>query len=252
MNKAVFDLIFHPVAFPLLLLIANVALFATIESQWRASRIHWRKVLPGDALAFLFSSYVVVEAARILNGPIGIRGPWPAPIDELALPIRIALYIVVADFGAYWTHRLVHLPVLWRIHRWHHAPTHMYWFAGSRSSVLQQTLFNLPYIFASPLFDVSPWWTATALSMLYTFTNSWMHMDVTWRLRWLDWIFVTPRTHHIHHSEDPRHYNRNFGVLLSIWDRLFGTFTSPEEVVHSELKYGTGEKVSIVRLGIGL
>lgn len=244
--------LFYPVVFAGLLLLVHIVVFGLIESRWGARRIAWRKVLPGDALALVFSFFVVVEVARFLNRWVGVRGPWPASIGEWPFWARLVLYIVVADFGAYWVHRLAHVRALWRIHRWHHAPSYMYWLAGARSSVLQQTLFNLPYIFASPLIDVSPWWLANGLLVLYSMTNSWMHMNVRWRLRGLDWLLVTPRSHHIHHSDNPAYYNSNFGVLFSVWDRLFGTFTSPREVDASALTYGIAEKVPIARLTIGL
>ncbi|HEY2979082.1 MAG TPA: sterol desaturase family protein [Burkholderiaceae bacterium] len=252
LSKPVFDVVFHPVVFACGVYCVHLAVFPLIERRWGARRIEWRKVLFGDVLGFLYLSFVSATAAHYLNRWIGVRGPWPASIAALPFLARLALYLVVADFLAYWIHRAAHLSAFWRIHRWHHAPTHMYWLAGTRTSILQQTFFSLPYIFVSPLLDVSPWWIANALLIFYTLTNSWMHMNVRWRLRWLDWLFVTPRTHHIHHSDQPAHYNSNFGVILSIWDRLFGTFTNPERVAQSAIRYGIGEKVPLARLAIGV
>ena len=252
LSKPVFDVVFHPVVFACGVYCVHVAVFPLIERHWGARRIEWRKVLLGDVLGFLYLSFVSATAAHYLNRWIGVRGPWPASIAALPFLARLALYLVVADFLAYWIHRAAHLSAFWRIHRWHHAPTHMYWLAGTRTSILQQTFFSLPYIFVSPLLDVSPWWIANVLLIFYTLTNSWMHMNVRWRLRWLDWLFVTPRTHHIHHSDQPAHYNSNFGVILSIWDRLFGTFTNPDRVAQSAIRYGIGEKVPLARLAIGV
>ena len=42
--------------------------------------------------------------------------------------------------------------------------------------------------------------------------NNWMHMNVTWQSRWLEWLFVTPRYHHIHHSKDAAHQGTNLGA----------------------------------------
>jgi sterol desaturase/sphingolipid hydroxylase (fatty acid hydroxylase superfamily) len=77
-----------------------------------------------------------------------------------------------------------------------------------------------------------------------------MHMNVTWRSNWLEWVFVTPRYHHIHHSDDPGHYTANLGSLLTIWDRMFGTYVNPEEV--EKLSFGIGELNSPVRLALGI
>jgi len=243
---------FRQLVFLCLLFLFQVAVFGWIEWRWGARRIEWRKVLLADLVAVLFFALVVRQAAGYLNGWTGIRGPWPAAIGSWPLPVRLVLYLLVADFGAYWTHRLVHLKPLWRVHRWHHSPTHMYWLAGSRTSILQQAIFNLPYIFASPILGVSRFCQTNALFFFYATTNGWMHLNVNWRLRGLDWILVTPQSHHIHHSDDPSHYGSNFGVLLSIWDRMFRTFTSPKDLSPDTLRFGIGEKVPVARLAIGL
>ncbi|MCU4117810.1 sterol desaturase family protein [Variovorax sp. N23] len=242
----------NPLIFNGLLFVALVLVFGLAERRWRARPIPWRSVLVADIAATLFYVVIVAQAAQFLNRWIAVRGPWPALLGEWPLWARLVLYLVVADFGAYWIHRLVHLRPFWRVHRWHHLPTRMYWLAGTRSSILQQTLFNLPYIFASPLLDVSPWWIASGLFALMAVTNSWMHMNVRWQLGWLDWFLVTPRSHEIHHSDRPEHYQSNFGVLLSVWDRLFGTFCSPRQVDASALRFGISDKVPLARLTIGL
>lgn len=81
--------------------------------------------------------------------------------------------------------------------------------------------------------------------------NDWMHMNVSWRSNWLEWIMVTPRYHHIHHSDDPAYYNANFGVTFTIWDRIFGTYVDPE-AVKQPISFGIGEQVPLVRLIAGV
>jgi sterol desaturase/sphingolipid hydroxylase (fatty acid hydroxylase superfamily) len=76
-------------------------------------------------------------------------------------------------------------------------------------------------------------------------------MNVTWRSNWLEWVFITPRLHHVHHSDNLTLSNANFGVIFSIWDRLFGTYVNPDEV-KEPLSFGIGEKVPLVRLVIGV
>lgn len=242
----------NPFVFYGVLFIGLALAFGLVERLWRARPIPWRSVLLADLLATLFYVVVVAQAAQFLNRWVGLRGPWPAFFGEWPLWARLVLYLVIADFGAYWMHRFVHLRPFWRIHRWHHLPVRLYWLAGTRSSILQQTLFNLPYIFASPLLDVSPWWIASGLFIMTAVTNSWMHMNVRWQLGWLDWLIVTPRSHEIHHSTQPEHYRSNYGVLLSVWDRIFGTFTSPRQVDASALQFGISDKVPLARLTIGL
>jgi sterol desaturase/sphingolipid hydroxylase (fatty acid hydroxylase superfamily) len=232
--------------------LVQVVVFGWIEWRWGARRIEWRKVLLADLVSVAFLGLVTQRVAAYLNVWTNVRGPWPAAIATWPFALRLLLFFLVADFAAYWMHRLVHIGLLWRVHRWHHSPTHMYWLAGSRTSILQQTLFNLPYIFASPILGVSPWWVVNGLFVFYTLANGWMHMNVRWQMRGVDWILVTPRSHHIHHSKDPQHHGSNFGVVLSVWDRLFGTFRSPRDIDPETLRFGIGERVPIAKLAVGL
>jgi sterol desaturase/sphingolipid hydroxylase (fatty acid hydroxylase superfamily) len=78
-----------------------------------------------------------------------------------------------------------------------------------------------------------------------------MHMNVTWRSNWLEWVLVTPRYHHVHHSCDLALSNSNFGVTFSIWDRLFGTYTDPDQV-KEPISFGIGEEVPPLRLILGV
>ena len=62
---------------------------------------------------------------------------------------------------------------------------------------------------------------------------------------------VTPRYHHVHHSENPSHANVNFGVTFSIWDRLFGTYLDPDGLKTS-ITFGIGEQVPLARFVAGV
>jgi len=62
---------------------------------------------------------------------------------------------------------------------------------------------------------------------------------------------VTPRYHQIHHSSDPQHYRANLGSLLTIWDKIFGTYFDPN-TVKEKLRFGIGEKITPVRLVLGI
>jgi len=76
-------------------------------------------------------------------------------------------------------------------------------------------------------------------------------MNVTWRSNWLEWIFVTPRYHHIHHSIDPDYYMANMSNLLSIWDRLFGTYINPDRV-QADFSFGIIDNENPIRLVLGV
>ena len=126
----------------------------------------------------------------------------------------------------------------------------MYWLAGARDSITQQTVVNLPYIVAEALLDFSPWMNLIIL-LKNTVTNDWMHLNRNWGARWAEWLFITPRFHHIHHSDIPEHYRGNMGVILSVWDHLFGTYVDPQSV-KEKLRFGIGERVPAARLLVGV
>jgi len=160
-------------------------------------------------------------------------------------------YLVIADFGHYRIHRFMHHKYVWRIHKWHHSPTQMYWLAGYRATIPQDVIVNLLYLFAYSLFGLSPWWMELAIGLFNNLQNDWMHINVTWRSNWIEWLIVTPRYHHIHHSDNPSHYMKNLAALFTVWDRLFGTYVDPESV-KGELSFGIGEEVPPLRLVLGV
>ena len=229
----------------------RLVLLTALEKRDPAHFVPYRKVLPRDILAMLVFAFGVVPAADFIDRWIMYPPTLPQWVLEWPLMIRIALYLVLADLGAYWVHRLLHTRHMWRAHKWHHSPTYMYWLAGVRASVVQMTLVNLPYLAAGALLEFSPWWIFWAILLKNTFANDLMHLNSWWGNRWLEWIIVTPRYHHIHHSNNPEHYNNNLAVLFPIWDHLFGTYIDPEKVGRN-LAFGIGESVPAVRLVIGL
>lgn len=235
--------------FPLLFLARLIGVTA-LELVVPARKISYRSVIPHDLIVCSLYFYLLVPAAEFLSDHVAIRAYVPASVMELPIGARVLIYFVVGDFGAYWMHRLMHVQALWRVHKWHHSPTTMYWLAGFRASLPQQTLFNLPWIFAFPVFDQSSWWIGLAVATSHMLLNDWMHMNVSWRSNWLEWILITPRYHHIHHSDKPAHYMANFGVTFTTWDRLFGTYVNPDDV-KEPLSFGIGEEVPAVRLVLG-
>jgi sterol desaturase/sphingolipid hydroxylase (fatty acid hydroxylase superfamily) len=240
-----------PVGVFLVLLLGRAVLFVTLESMRPARVIAHRHVVINDLIAFATYAFIVFPVAAKLSGFFPGHHPFPAEVGELSLPIKIALYLILADFGHYWIHRLMHTKYVWRIHKWHHSPTYMYWLSGVRATVPQQFLVNIPYVLALPLLDISPWWMGLVLVVVNAVQNDWMHMNVTWRSSWLEWIFVTPRYHHIHHSADPKHYLGNMANLFSVWDRLFGTYLNPD-AVRAELTFGIRTKENPIRLISGI
>jgi sterol desaturase/sphingolipid hydroxylase (fatty acid hydroxylase superfamily) len=234
-----------------LLFIARVIFVTALEWLTPAREVPYRSMLWLDILGATLIGYLLVPIADYLRGWIAIRPSLPQFILTLPTVVTFMLYYIVGDFGAYWMHRFWHLSAIWPVHRWHHSPASMYWLAGYRVSLLQLTLQGLPWALAYSVFGLAPWWMYLAVTTSHVLLNDWMHMNITWRSSWLEWIMVTPRTHHIHHSDNLALSTSNFGVTFSLWDRLFGTFVDPETVTEP-LSFGIKEEVPLPRLALGI
>ena len=229
----------------------RAVVFTTLE-KLRPARpnSYWPKI--GNDLASVATyTWIIFPLAIYLTRYVPGRHHYPFSLAALPWPVRVGIYLVIADFGYYWIHRLMHTRYVWRVHMWHHSPRYLYWLAGMRASLPQEYLVEIPYVLAAPLIGPVEWWVYVAIATHVGFKNDWQHMNVAWRSSWLEWIFVTPRYHHIHHSSDPQHYVANLGDLLTIWDRLFGTYVDPG-TVRKELSFGIDSEEPTFRLVLGL
>jgi sterol desaturase/sphingolipid hydroxylase (fatty acid hydroxylase superfamily) len=240
-----------PLLFAALFMVVRGIVCTTIETMRPAHGLDYRRLILRDLVATAVIGLLISPASDYVNRWVAFRPAIPQALNALPLVLRFAMYLVIADFGHYWVHRAMHSARLWRVHKWHHSPQYMYWLAGVRGSLLQQVLVNVPYIAAATLIDISPWWMVFVILIKNWVQNDWMHLNVSWGSKWLEWIIITPRYHHVHHSDDPAHYRANLAPLFPIWDRLFGTYVDPESV-RRPLSFGIGERVPAVRLAIGL
>ncbi len=150
-------------------------------------------------------------------------------LNYYQLPIWMSIVIAVTamDFMIYLQHVMVHaIPLLWRLHRVHHADLDYDVTTGIRFHPLEIILSMLikfamiiilgPPVIAVIIFEV----VLNALAM-FNHGNIALPKTVDWLLRWL---IVTPDMHRVHHSVEDDETNSNFGFNLSCWDRIFGTY----------------------------
>jgi sterol desaturase/sphingolipid hydroxylase (fatty acid hydroxylase superfamily) len=140
------------------------------------------------------------------------------------------LALVAFDFCYYWKHRMGHeISVLWAAHAVHHQSEEY-----NLSTALRQssTDFLFGWIFYLPLFllgmPFEVFVTVNALDLIYQF---WVHTRMIDRLGWLDRVMVTPSNHRVHHAQNEIYIDRNYGGILIVWDRLFGTFQEERDEV---------------------
>lgn len=170
------------------------------------------------------------------------RAGWGL-FNVVALPawLSVLLAVVILDFAIYLQHVLVHfVPVLWRLHRMHHADLDYDVTTGARFHPIEIIvsmgikLMVVSAIGAPPLavlvFEV----TLNATAM-FNHGNVRIPIPVD---RVLRLFVVTPDMHRVHHSMTPVETNSNYGFSLSIWDRLFGTYRDQPEGGHEGMTLG--------------
>ena len=133
------------------------------------------------------------------------------------------LAILLYDFLYYWFHRVSHeRQFFWGSHVVHHQSEDY-----NLSTALRQTStsFFTTWVFFIPCFflgmPISMYVSIASAHLIYQF---WVHTQHISTLGFLEWFMVTPSNHRVHHAQNPDYIDKNYGGLLIIWDRLFGTF----------------------------
>lgn len=178
---------------------------------------------------------------------------WPTPV---VIGLFSLSYFLLDDFSRFFTHWLLHkVPALWLFHQVHHSATVLTPFTVFRTHPVEGGIFFLRSLatqsFVVSLFvvlfpnQVSLWQIFGVLGTTFIFNllgANLRHSQVVLSYgetieRWL----ISPAQHQIHHSKAQIHYDRNFGVTLAIWDRLFGCWVPGDD--DQVLQYGTGQAI---------
>ena len=158
---------------------------------------------------------------------------YPQP-DFWSSAVGVLLALVLYDFCYYWLHRAGHVVALfWAAHVVHHQSQHY-----NLSTALRQTssglLFGWIFYLPMAVLGVPPtiFGIVLLIDLLYQF---WVHTEQVGKLGWFDRVFCSPSNHRVHHAVNDGYIDKNYGGILMLWDRLFGTFQ--EE--HEACVYGT-------------
>jgi len=138
--------------------------------------------------------------------------------------------LVFQDFMFYWLHRVDHYSRLfWAVHVTHHSSEEFNLTVGFRSSVFQP-LYRFIYFIPLVIVGFEP----LDILFMYAATQIYgilIHTKTIGKLGILEWILSTPSHHRVHHASNIKYLDKNMGMFLIIWDRLFGTFAKEEETV---------------------
>jgi sterol desaturase/sphingolipid hydroxylase (fatty acid hydroxylase superfamily) len=191
-----------------------------------------------DALAVR----ILIPAAAVGAALVAAGNGWGLfHVAGLRLSLASLLGFLALDVAIYAQHVAFHkVPLLWRLHRMHHADLDIDVTTGVRFHPIEIVLSMLIKIAVVLALGIPPV-AVFAFEVVLNATSMFNHGNVampSWLDRVLRLIVVTPDMHRVHHSIDPRETDSNFGFNLPWWDRLFGTYRAAPQAGHDRMTIG--------------
>jgi len=206
----------------LIVIEALLDLFTSKERRWKDTAANFA--------IFVFSQLL----EKTLYGAIGVICLMPIHfLTPLEISMNAWTWVIgffVADFSYYWMHRLEHEHrILWASHSVHHSSEDYNLTVSMRLSIVE-SLFEWIFFIPMVLIGFSPFQAIVCLILVAQY-QTWIHTERIFKLGWLDEVFNTPSVHRVHHGSNRKYLDTNYGGVLVIWDKLFGTFQREEEKV---------------------
>ncbi len=203
----------------------------------RANRRRWLELLASASpmLPTLLAGGVVAAFIVSIYGAAKAIAPWSIPTT----PLTVVSTLLAVDFLYYWDHRCAHENrTYWALaHSVHHSSPYFDQTTGLRVSFADGFIspwFYLPLV----LIGIDPLLVLGAFGVIIAY-QQWLHTELIGKLPLLDAWLNTPSNHRVHHSNQAQYLDRNYGAILMIWDRIFGTYASE----HEPPKYGLTEQI---------
>lgn len=185
----------------------------------------------------------IVVSTFTYEGLTKLFGPHAQAPESTLVWVCVAFVVTVGtDFATFYTHYLDHkIKVLWEFHKVHHSSEFLIPITNRRFHPVQQIFDDggvalttggllgvSSYVFSMPIYEntiigIDAYFLVNALSF-YHLRHSHINMSYGWLEKWL----LSPSQHQLHHSKEDRHWDKNFGLFLSVWDRWFGTLLYSE------------------------
>ena len=179
----------------------------------------------------------VLAVRAALPAPTGLTRLWDAAPE---LPLLVVAILLI-ELAAYWRHRVEHQPGLWRFHATHHADEELHWLSVLRkhpvSKFLEMLVDSLPVLLLG-----FPAWTIVAAQLIRSWWGYFVHADLPWTLGPAGNILISPAAHRLHHIRDEALMGANYGNMLTVWDRLFGTWRDPDAYLRCATGIGEGTR----------
>ena len=195
-------------------------------------------------LVFLntFILRLLFPAAAVGMAAFAAKQGWGL-LNYYSLPAigAIVISVIAMDFVIYLQHVLVHaVPVLWRLHRVHHADLDYDVTTGARFHPIE-IILSMLIKFATIMVLGPPVVAVIIFEVMLNATAMFNHSNVRLNLsldKFLRLFLVTPDMHRVHHSVEDDEANSNFGFSLPWWDRLFGTYRAQPRAGHENMTIG--------------
>ncbi|HET6431508.1 sterol desaturase family protein [Dyella sp.] len=208
--------------------------FALIALEFIVARVRGQRVYRGNDTVNSIGLGVMSQIAGVFTKllTLGIYAWCVEHLALFALPAH-SLWVWISalllyDLLYYWLHRMGHeVNILWAAHVVHHQSEQY-----NLSTALRQTSTGglLGWIFYLPMallgYPLEVFVAVALIDLLYQF---WVHTEQVGKLGWFDRVFCSPSNHRAHHAVNDRYLDKNYGGILILWDRLFGTFVEEDE-----------------------
>lgn len=183
---------------------------------------HFLVIMP---LGLVFTRFLEENAAWLRVESLAMLPSW----------LQLLLLFAATDFWVYWYHRLQHqMPILWQFHKTHHSQAELTVLTAFRVPVLDR-IVSLLVLSIPPAIMSVDYAMPLAIVALLQLHQLLLHSGTGLAFGRLGHLLVSPSFHEVHHSTAPRHLDRNFGAVLTVWDHLFGSYAVRGD---SELQYG--------------
>ena len=188
---------------------------------------------PADMISSLSSGITNIAKDGLKFGVLIISYSWLVKYITIYKlePIWLAIIIafIVQDFSGYWLHRMNHrVNILWNRHIIHHSSEEFNLSCALRQEISAIVRFGAIFMIPAALLGISPAIFAV-LGPIHLFMQFWYHTRLINKMGWLEKFLVTPSHHRVHHAINAKYMDKNYGQILIVWDKLFGTFQAELE-----------------------
>ena len=223
------------------LFIAIPIFFILIILEWIASKKIGKKVNRStDVISSLSSGMSNITKDSLNLGVVLISYGWLVKhltvykLEPLWLATLFAF--IIQDFTGYWMHRLNHrVNIFWNRHVIHHSSEEFNLSCALRQSISETVHFSALLMIPAAFFGI-PADIFSMLAPIHLFMQFWYHTRLIHKMGFLEKIIVTPSHHRVHHAINPEYIDKNYGQILIVWDKIFGSFQ--EELDNIKPVYG--------------